>query len=147
MPRQLIIPVGGRAVAEFPSPEGIWTLYELPTRGEDCPGYSPLWQSFKLMLPPETPKRWHVRRSYRLDWNAQALRFARTTDSHALTLQPDLGARVELFMSLSYDRTWLVSKQGLTVAEIEAEAARQADLARQRRARARGARRALAGRA
>jgi hypothetical protein len=138
MGQALVAPAGGRAAATFESAAGVWTLYELPTR--DYEGSSPLWQPFKLMLPPETPQRWRARRSYRLTWNADSLRFRRDHDCHALELtHADLHMRVETFMSLTYDAAWLMSNLGLTPAEIEAERAKLAAAARTRRARRRGA--------
>lgn len=137
MGRPLEIPAKGRAVQTFAVETGVWTLYELPGR-DDYEGSSPLWHPFKLMLPPDTPIQRGRRRSYPLTWNAHALRMRRDYDSHALELgQPDLFMRVETFMSLSYDCGWLVSNQGMTVAEIEAEVRRLAAMARERRARKR----------
>lgn len=126
------MPKGGRAVATFETSDGVWTLYELPSRGYE--GESPFWIPVKLMLPPDTRKRWHQRRSYRLRWNADELRMRREYES--LTLErthPDLYLRVETFMSLSYDCAWLIGSQGMTVAEIEAERVRLIDMARNRR--------------
>lgn len=128
--KPLSVPPGARAIARF---AGGWTLYELPLPENASASF--LWRPFKLMLPPETPRAPGRRRAYLLTWNADALRMRRDHDSHALELtHPDLFMRVETLMSLSYDRDWLVSSQGVTVAEIEAERGRMVALARERRA-------------
>lgn len=120
MGRPLIAPADGRAASTFDTAEGAWTLYELPERRYE--GSSPLWRPFKLMLPPGTPKRWHARRSYRLTWNADSLRFRRDHDCHTLAqTHPDLHMAVETYLSLTYDRAWLVSNEAMTEDEIAAE--------------------------
>ena len=115
---RLSIPKGARRVTDFP---GDWTLYELRPRADD----SPLWPQFKVMLPPGTPGRWgHVRQFY-VRWNPVEQRFRRDAIRLALeTKEPDLYLRLETFMSLSYTREWLESRQGMDGAEIAAECER-----------------------
>lgn len=129
MPKPLEVPAKGRAAATFALDDGLWTLYELPAR--EYEGSSPLWLPFKLMLPPKTPMRWRMRRSYRLMWNALDQRFRREEESRRLeTERPELAQQVELYMSLSYDRQWLVTVNGMTEPEIEAEKRRLAEMRR-----------------
>jgi hypothetical protein len=103
-----------------------WTLYRRPDR-ED--GNTFLWLRFRLMLPPDTPKRNGQARAFDLAWNPAECRFARTRDTLALlTQQPELAAAVELYLSLNYGPEWLSSEDGggYTPAEIQAETARLA---------------------
>lgn len=120
---QLVAPRKGRAAATFPMPEGVWTLYELPARNYE--GSSLFWQPFKLMLPPETRSRWGQRRSYRLTWNADELRFRKDRDCQGLALtHAELFLRAETYLSLHYDAVWLRTDLGMTDEEIEAERVR-----------------------
>ncbi|MBF6571699.1 MAG: hypothetical protein IVW54_22900 [Candidatus Binataceae bacterium] len=124
---RLAIPADARAVAQI----NAWTLYQLAPRADD----SPLWLRFKLMLPPETPARWGERRSFSLYWNPLGLRFRKDRDAVALYKHSsDLYERVELLLSLEYGPEWLVRVAGMTLEEIEAEKARLAAYASERRA-------------
>lgn len=114
------IPEGSRAVAAFDN----WTLYELRP-AEDNPSYSFLWVRFKLMLPLDTQAKRGRRRVVWLSWNPLVLRFARGADlAQWQAQQPDLYAKVVLFLELTYDRTWLINTDGRTDAEIDAEVGR-----------------------
>lgn len=127
---RLIIPPDARTVYQWAG----WTLYELPMR----PGDSPLWHTFKLMRPLDTPKRWGERRSFTLTWNPLKIRLRKDRERVPLerTL-PDLYARIELFLCLNYGPEWLTRERGMTVEEILAESSRLAAMAGERRARKR----------
>lgn len=127
---RLSIPPGARMVYTWAG----WTLYELPQR----PGDSPLWRAFKVMLDSETPAMWGRRRSFVLTWNPLTLRLRKDRDRYALEMGlPDLYERVELMLTLAYGPEWLRASTGLTERQIKAEAARLANLARERRRAAR----------
>lgn len=131
---KMTIPKFSKAVAAF----GDWTLYELP---EDVTE-SILWIKFRLQLPLGTPIRRGANRSYRLVWNPLELRFARSWSRLLLADdRPDLCREVELYLSLNYNRDWLLSPQGAgaSARDIEIELARlqkvKVEAARRRSAR------------
>ena len=116
---KLTIPARARAVNTFP---GGWTLYK---KADD--GYSFLWSAFRLMLPPDTPKRNGQARVFDLAWNPAECRFSRARDTLALlTQEPDLAAAVELYLGLQYGPQWLQSDDGggYTREDIQAEKTR-----------------------
>lgn len=143
---RLTVPAGARPAGTITPPgndgDGLaWTLYELPPRRDD----SPLWRPFKLMLPPDTPARWRMRRSFSLVWNPLTLRLRKDRDRRSLEVEnPALYERVELLLSLEYGPEWLVRVAGLTADEIQAEAARlRVQAAERRRAKAQAAKAAM----
>lgn len=120
---KLKVPDGARPVANFDD----WTLYALPVRPAD----SILWRKFKLMLPLDVRAKRGARRACKFGWNVDALRFAK--DRFIVELQhahPDLFARLETHMSLSYAAADL----GLTDAAIAAERKRLKAARTERRA-------------
>lgn len=129
---RLTVPAHSKAIFHW----GGWTLYELRPREDQ----SPLWPSFKLMLPPETPSKWGEPRQFLLNWNVLELRLRKDSYRVELALKyPELYLRVELFLSLNYSSEWLVTNQGMIEAEIAAEQAKLVASARERRARKRAA--------
>lgn len=111
---------------------GDWTLYMRQFRE----GQSPLWPSFRLMLPPGTPSGWGRTRVYDMAWNPLELRFARSAASQALERhEPDMYARIVLHLTLNYGPEWLTDPAGagLTPAGLDAELARLRALHNHRR--------------
>jgi hypothetical protein len=116
---QIRIPKRARVAEHF----GGWTLFELAPSDSQ----SFLWQGVKLAAPPDTRKRRGALRAFWLTWSPLALRFARRREFLRLqTEQPGLCAELELFMSRTYDRAWLLREGGVTDAEIDAEVGRLA---------------------
>jgi hypothetical protein len=109
---RLIIPKGARPVEKFDD----WTLYELVFRE----GGSFLWPAFKLMLPKSMRAKWGQRRAFWIAWNALELRFQRSGESQRLEeLHPILFGQVETYLSLNYDKDWLLDPHGMGVTEEE----------------------------
>lgn len=109
---RLAIPTGARVAAAFDD----WTLYELPPRDGD----SFLWLKFKLMLPPNAPRKWGQYRVYRLNWNAGESRFAK--DAKLVQLResfPDLAAKVEAWLTLNRGPEALIATDDEIAAERE----------------------------
>lgn len=100
-------------MADFP---GGWTLHRIPS-----PAASFLWPEFKLVN--SGPRRWGRRRVYRLAWSPIEARLRRDQQRKLLmTTEPELAARVLLWLELERDRDWLLKQ--FTLSEIDMEAQR-----------------------
>lgn len=117
--RKIVHPSGSKRVQVFP---GNWHLYEL----HPSEYASFLWVPFKVSNSA-LPRQWRRLRTFWLTWNPLDLRLAANKYSVRLeTEQPELYARVNLYLELTYDRDWLLREHGATDEEIAAERARLA---------------------